>query len=82
MSESFKSSSKPFKPPVWLKPDGSVLACAEKIKVLNENLAELRDLAQDALDDAVLMGGTQAQIKQTLLEISEGLDSQYPEQTS
>ena len=82
MADSFKSSSKPFKPPVWLKPDGSVLACVEKIKVLNENLAELRDLAQDALDDAVLMGGTQAQIKQTLLEIIEGLDSQYPEQTS
>ena len=82
MSESFKSSSKPFKPPVWLKPDGSVLACVEKIKVLNENLAELRDLAQDALDDAVLIAGTQAQIKQTLLEIIEGLDSQYPEQTS
>ena len=82
MSESFKSSSKPFKPPVWLKPDGSVLACVEKIKVLNDNLAELRDLAQDALDDAVLMGGTHAQIKQTLLEIIEGLDSQYPEQTS
>ena len=82
MSESFKSSSQPFKPPVWLKPDGSVLACVEKIKVLNDNLAELRDLAQDALDDAVLMGGTQAQIKQTLLEIIEGLDSQYPEQTS
>ena len=82
MSESFKSSSKPFKPPVWLKPDGSVLACVEKIKVLNEHLAELRVLAQDALDDAVLMGGTQAQIKQTLLEIIEGLDSQYPEQTS
>ena len=82
MSESFKSSSKPFKPPVWLKPDGSVLACVEKIKVLNDNLAELRDLAQDALDDSVLMGGTQAQIKQTLLEIIEGLDSQYPEQTS
>ena len=44
--------------------------------------AQARDLAQDALDDAVLMGGTQAQIKQTLLEIIEGLDSQYPEQTS
>lgn len=83
MSESFKSSSSSsFKSPVWLKPDGSVLACLEKIKVLNENLAELRDLAQDALDDAVLMGGTQVQIKQTLLEIIEGLDSQYPEQIS
>ena len=58
-----------------------MLACVEKIKVLNENLAELRDLAQDAMDDAVLMGGTQAQIKQTLLEMIAQLDSQYPEQT-
>lgn len=73
--------SQEFIPPTWLKPDGSVLACVEKIKVLNENLAELRDLAQDAMDDAVLMGGTQAQIKQTLLEMIAQLDSQYPEQT-
>ena len=50
----------PFKPPIWHKPDGSPLACVEKIKVLNENLDELRELAQDALDDAVLMGGTEA----------------------
>lgn len=70
-----------FTPPIWLKPDGTALACVEKIKVLNENLAELRDLAQDALDDAVLMGGTQAQIKHTLLDIIAGLASQYPEQT-
>ncbi len=70
-----------FTPPKWLKPDGSVLACVEKIKVLNENLGELRELAQDAIDDAVLMGGTQAQIKQTLLEMIAHLESHYPEQT-
>ena len=73
-------SEKAFVPPTWLKPDGSVLACVEKIKVLNENLTELRDLAQDAMDDAVLMGGTQAQIKQTLLCMIDQLNSQYPEQ--
>jgi hypothetical protein len=72
--------SKQFTPPTWLKPDGSVLACVEKIKVLNENIEELRGLAQDAVDDAVLMGGTQAQIKQVLLEMLERIDSQYPEQ--
>lgn len=68
-----------FTPPVWLKPDGTVLSCVEKIKVLNENLFELRDLAQDAIDDAVLMGGTEAQIKQTLLQMIEALSSQYSE---
>lgn len=73
-------SEEAFVPPVWLKPDGSVLACVEKIKVLNENLTELHDLAQDAMDDAVLMGGTQAQIKQTLLDMIGQLNSQYPEQ--
>ena len=70
-----------FTPPTWLKPDGTVLACVEKIKVLNENLAEIHTLAQDAMDDAVLMGGTQDQIKRTLLELIESLESQYPEQT-
>lgn len=79
MSEPSKSS---FKPPIWLKPDGSVLACVEKIKVLNENLAELRELAQDAVDDAVLMGGTQVQIKQALFDMIDGLAAQYSEQKS
>ena len=67
-------------PPTWLKPDGSVLACVEKIKVLNENIEELRALTQDAVDDAVVMGGTQAQIKQVLLDMLDGIVSQYPEQ--
>ena len=34
----------------------------------------------DAMDDAVLMGGTQTQIKQTLLDMIDQLNSQYPEQ--
>ncbi len=72
--------SESFTPPTWLKPDGSVLACVEKIKVLNENIDELRELAQDAVDDAVLMGGTQSQIKQVLLKMLDGITSQYPEQ--
>ena len=72
--------SQNFKPPTWLKPDGSVLSCVEKIKVLNENLDELRELAQDAIDDTVLMGGTQLQIKQTLLEMIKQINAHYPEQ--
>jgi hypothetical protein len=34
--------------------------------VLNENLAELRDLAQDALEDGVLMGCDEAQLREVL----------------
>src|SRR4029078_13098678 len=42
-------------------PEGEPVSCVEKIKVLNENLAELRALAQDALEDAVLMGADERQ---------------------
>ena len=41
--------------PVWLQPDGKQVSCLEKIKVLNENLAELRQVAQDAFEDALLL---------------------------
>lgn len=71
-----------FKPPIWHKPDGSPLSCVEKIKVLNENFAELEQLAQDALDDAVLMGGTQAQVRAALLELMNSLVSNYLEQSN
>ena len=42
-------------PPVWRRADGTPIACVEKIKVLNENLAELRQVAQDAFEDALLL---------------------------
>ena len=38
--------------PVWRQPDGAPVSCVEKIKVLNENYAEMRAIAQDALEDA------------------------------
>ena len=34
--------------------------------MLNENLAELRELAQDALEDAVLMGCDERQVREVL----------------
>lgn len=69
-----------YTPPIWHKPDGAPLACVEKIKVLNENIEELGQLAQDAIDDAVLMGGTQAQVKAALHELIDSLVAGYPEQ--
>ncbi len=70
-----------FPPPLpsWTKPDGSALACTEKIKVLNDNYLELRQMAQDALDDAILMGCSQAQVKTALIEMIDRLAGAYPE---
>ncbi len=65
--------------PRWLQPDGSPVSCHEKIKVLNENYAELRQIAQDALEDAVLMGCSEAQIRAALHELIDSLVNPYLE---
>ena len=62
---------------VWRSPAGEPLSCVEKIKVLEENLAELRQLAQDALEDAVLMGGDERQLREALHEIVDSLKNPY-----
>jgi hypothetical protein len=63
--------------PVWHTPEGEPVSCVEKIKVLNENLAELRELAQEALEDAVLMGADEKQVRQVLARIVAGLVNPY-----
>jgi hypothetical protein len=55
--------------PIWRTPEGEPVSCVEKIKVLNENLAELRELAQEALEDAVLMGCDEQQVREVLAGI-------------
>jgi len=63
--------------PVWRTPEGEPVSCVEKIKVLNENLEELRELAQEALEDAVLMGCDEAQFRLVLRRLAEGLVNPY-----
>lgn len=65
--------------PLWRKPDGSPLSCVEKIKVMNENLVELRQLAQDMLEDALLMGCSEGQVRDVLHQLVDQLVSAYPE---
>ena len=63
--------------PVWLTPEGEKVSCVEKIKVLNENLAEIYELAQEALEDAVLMGCDEAQFRGVLHQLADGLVNPY-----
>ena len=63
--------------PVWRTPEGEPVTCVEKIKVLNENLAELRELAQEALEDAVLMGCDEQQVRAVLAGIVAGIVNPY-----
>ncbi|MCH8139272.1 MAG: hypothetical protein IH926_10055 [Proteobacteria bacterium] len=63
--------------PTWLTPEGKALSCLEKIKVLNENLTEIRELCQDALEDAVLMGCDEPQVRQVLQELLDSLETPF-----
>jgi hypothetical protein len=66
-----------LKETVWRTPDGEPVSCVEKIKVLNENLSELREAAQDALEDAVLMGCDEAQFRRVVQTLLDGLVNPY-----
>jgi len=61
----------------WRTEDGRPVSCEEKLKVLNENLDELRQLCQDAFEDALLMECDEAQIRDVFLSIIESLDNPY-----
>jgi hypothetical protein len=63
--------------PVWHQTDGKPVSCIEKIKVLNENLDEIRQLAQDALEDGLLMGCSEEQLRQVLRDLVDSLSNPY-----
>ena len=65
----------------WKRPSGRVLACIEKNKVMDENFEEIKGMLKDALDDAILMGCSEASFKKAYLEMISELHSEYPEQT-
>ncbi len=54
---------------VWQQPDGEPVSCIEKLKVLNENLEEIEGLCREALEDAVLMGCDERQVREVLAKI-------------
>ena len=66
-----------FEMPVWRDPEGNVVACVEKIKVMQENLAEISQMAQDAFEDAILMGCDEHQVRAFLVQMMQNLDNPY-----
>ncbi|MDO4248530.1 MAG: hypothetical protein Q4C79_06160 [Neisseria sp.] len=63
--------------PKWYADDGSIISCTEKVKVMSENMNELYSVAQDAFEDALLMGCGEAQLRDYLVKLIEGLENPY-----
>lgn len=61
----------------WRTPKGEPVSCVDKIKILNENLEELRAIAQDALEDALVIGCDEAQVREVLQGLIGDLVNPY-----
>ena len=62
---------------VWLQPDGSPVSCEEKLKVLNENLAEIREYCQEAFTDALLMGCDEEKVRRVFEAVVKSIENPY-----
>jgi hypothetical protein len=80
MNDSMLKERRCQPPERWVRPDGTTVACTEKLKILHENWREIHALVQDALDDAVLMGCTVKQVKQEYKRLIDEIECQYREQ--
>jgi len=63
--------------PKWVRDDKSVVSCTEKVKVMTENFDELKQIAQDALEDGLLMEVSEAQMREALHALVDGLINPY-----
>lgn len=62
----------------WCRDDGSVVSCTEKVKVMNENLDELSQMAQDLFEDGLLMEVSEDQMRAVLHQLIDALHNPYP----
>ena len=63
--------------PIWLREDGSIVACVEKVKVMRENFEEIQQIAQDALEDGLLLEVSEAQMREALHKLVDNLVNPY-----
>ncbi|HEU4708428.1 MAG TPA: hypothetical protein VFS17_03870 [Methylophilaceae bacterium] len=69
--------SDPKKWPKWKRDDGSIVSCTEKVKVMAENFEELKQIAQDALEDGLLMEVSEQQMREALHKLVDELVNPY-----
>jgi hypothetical protein len=63
--------------PKWLRDDDSVVSCIEKVKVMTENFDEIKQIAQDAFEDGLLMEVSETQMREALHALVDSLINPY-----
>ena len=62
-------------PKVWKSNNDKAISCTEKIKILNENIIEIGQSIEDALEDAILMGADPKQVLEVIIKSLEEKNS-------
>ena len=63
--------------PNWIREDGCVVSCTEKVKVMTENFDEIKQIAQDAFEDGLLMEVSEEQLREALHRLVDMLVNPY-----
>tara|TARA_Y100001970_G_C14257835_1_gene876928 strand:- start:6483 stop:6698 length:216 start_codon:yes stop_codon:yes gene_type:complete len=58
-------------PKIWKGSNDENISCSEKIKILNENIIEINQITEDALEDAILMGADPKQVIEVIIKTLE-----------
>lgn len=73
--------SRPLPPTRWLRADGTVVACTESVKVLEENWREAVELLEEQFEDAVLLGVGKDAFRAAMHALVDQLECEYAEKT-
>ena len=62
-------------PKIWYSKNKEKLSCKEKILLLNNNILEFYELANEIYDEAILMGVRKEQIEEVLATTVKNINS-------
>ena len=60
-------NEKKILPKIWKGINNETISCTEKIKLLNENIIEIKRMCDDAIEDAILMRVDSNQVIDTII---------------
>ena len=72
-----KTTASKIKPKRWKTSSGKIFSCREKIKILNQDIEEVNQVCQDALEAALLMDCDESQFRDAIFRVVDNLTNPY-----
>jgi len=62
-------------PNFWITKNKVKITCKEKIKILNGNVEDIKNLLEETYDEAILMGADPTQVKEVIYKVVKNINS-------